>query len=89
MTDQQPTTSRPFNALTDDQSKPLNTTEQSALLPRRAWSPREVGHQLGLPYDSVLLAIQNGQIATFRIGRHHRVPDSELDRLLESASVRS
>lgn len=89
MTDQHPAAATSLNSVTDDQSKPSTKAEQPTPLPRRAWSPREVGNQLGLPYDSVLLAIQNGQIATFRIGRHHRVPDFELDRLLESASVQS
>jgi excisionase family DNA binding protein len=51
-------------------------------LPRLAFSPREVGDQLGLSYESVLDAIHAGEIPAVRIGRHYRVPAVDLARLL-------
>jgi excisionase family DNA binding protein len=58
----------------------------SAALPRLAWSVQEVGVQLGLNYDAVLKAVHEGQIHAIRLGRHYRIPDSELTRLVGAAS---
>ncbi len=58
----------------------------STSLPRLAWSVREVSIQLGLAYDAVLKAVHEGQIEAIRIGKHHRIPDAELTRLVGEAS---
>lgn len=58
---------------------------ESAPLPRRAFSAREVGEQINVPYETVLAAIHDGQIAAFKVGRRYCVPDFELERLLQSA----
>lgn len=55
-------------------------------LPRQAWSPKEVGEQLGLPYETVLGLIHNGQLGAFKAGRYYRIPDAELKRLLDEAA---
>ncbi|HKS46722.1 MAG TPA: excisionase family DNA-binding protein [Amycolatopsis sp.] len=50
--------------------------------PRDAWSPREVAHKLGLPYDTVLDRINDGTIGHILVGKHKLVPDAELQRFL-------
>lgn len=54
-------------------------------LPRRAWSPREVAAQLSLPYETVLSMIHSGQLGAFKAGRYYRIPDRELERLLQTS----
>ncbi len=57
-------------------------SEQS--LSRRAWTPREVATQLGIPYETVLDLIHKGSIKSLKAGRYYLVPDFELDRYLHS-----
>ncbi len=54
------------------------------LLPRRAWTPREVAAQLGIPYETVLDLIHKDSIKSLKAGRYYLVPDFELDRYLHS-----
>lgn len=53
-------------------------------LSRRAWTPREVAAQLGIPYETVLDLIHKGSIKSLKAGRYYLVPDFELDRYLHS-----
>jgi excisionase family DNA binding protein len=57
-------------------------SEQS--LSRRAWTPREVAAQLGIPYETVLDLIHKGKIKALKAGRYYLVPDFELGRYLHS-----
>jgi excisionase family DNA binding protein len=48
-------------------------SEQS--MSRRAWTPREVASQLGIPYETVLDLIHKGSIKSLKAGRYYLVPD--------------
>lgn len=52
---------------------------------RRAWKVREAAAQLGLPYESTLDAIHNGQLGAIKVGRYYLVPDEEIARMLAPA----
>lgn len=56
-------------------------------LPRRGWSPEEVGEQLGIKYHTVLRMIRSGQLGAIKVGRYYRIPDFEFERLLRSAEI--
>ncbi|WP_275295187.1 excisionase family DNA-binding protein [Amycolatopsis sp. La24] len=53
-------------------------------LSRRAWTPREVATQLGIPYETVLDLIHLGKLNALKAGRYYLIPDFELDRYLHS-----
>ncbi|MEV6639626.1 excisionase family DNA-binding protein [Amycolatopsis sp. NPDC051371] len=53
-------------------------------LSRRAWTPREVAQQLGIPYETVLDLIHQGKLNSLKAGRYYLVPDFELNRYLHS-----
>ncbi len=52
---------------------------------RRGLSVLEVAAALGVSDEQVYALVANGEIGHVRIGRHIRVPDFELDRLLSKA----
>jgi excisionase family DNA binding protein len=54
-------------------------------LRRRAWSPKEVAEQLGVPYETVLDLIHAEKIGTTKAGRYYLIPDFELERFLGTA----
>jgi excisionase family DNA binding protein len=51
-------------------------------LRRRAWTPREVSAQLGIPYETVLDLIHQGKLGAVTAGRYYLIPDFEIDRFL-------
>ncbi|MGW4826256.1 excisionase family DNA-binding protein [Amycolatopsis japonica] len=51
---------------------------------RRAWTPREVSLQLGIPYETVLDLIHKESVKALKAGRYYLIPDFELDRYLHS-----
>lgn len=51
---------------------------------RRAWTPREVSRQLGIPYETVLDLIHLDKLKALKAGRYYLIPDFELDRYLHS-----
>lgn len=51
-------------------------------LPRRAWTPKEVSTQLGVPYETILDLIHAKKLHAVRAGRYYLVPDTELERFL-------
>lgn len=51
----------------------------------RAYTIDQVAAQLQLPWRQVYDQVRAGRIAGFRIGKHWRIPDHELERLLHSA----
>lgn len=52
-------------------------------LPRRAWTPREVAAQLGIPYETVLDLIHTEKLGAVKAGRYYLVPDFEIERFLQ------
>jgi excisionase family DNA binding protein len=52
---------------------------------RRGFSVLEIAAALGVSDEQVYALVANGEIGHVRIGRHIRVPDFELDRLLNKA----
>ncbi|MEV0699503.1 excisionase family DNA-binding protein [Saccharopolyspora sp. NPDC050389] len=52
-------------------------------LPRRAWTPKEVAQQLGIPYETVLDLIHANRLRATKAGRYYLVPDFELQIFLE------
>jgi excisionase family DNA binding protein len=54
-------------------------------LKRRAWTPKEVAEQLGVPYETVLDLIHANRIGATKAGRYYLVPDFELERFLDGA----
>ena len=54
---------------------------------QRAYSVRQVAQLLHLPERQVYSLIHNGQLTAVRMGRHYRIPDHALERLLHSADV--
>jgi molybdopterin-binding protein len=52
-------------------------------------TPREAAHRLGVSYPTIKQWIYKGSVRTKRTaGGHHRVPESEVDRLLASTGRR-
>ena len=50
---------------------------------QRLLAPREAAHILGISYPTLKQWIYNGKIKTTKTpGGHHRVPESEIDRML-------
>lgn len=54
-------------------------------LRKRGLSVQEVADALGVPDKQIYALVDAGEIGHVRIGRHIRVPDFELDRLLNKA----
>lgn len=52
---------------------------------KRGLSVLEVAAALGVPDEQVYALVHAGEIGHVRIGKHIRVPDFELDRLLNKA----
>lgn len=52
-------------------------------VPREAWNVRELATALGVPEKQVRALVKTGLLGHVRIGRHIRVPDSELHRYLD------
>ncbi|MFI7120708.1 excisionase family DNA-binding protein [Amycolatopsis sp. NPDC049868] len=52
------------------------------VLPRRAWTPREAAHQLGIPYETVLRLIHDEKLHAVTAGRYYLIPDSALESFL-------
>jgi len=52
----------------------------------RAYTIGQVAELLQLPYRQVYNSVTEGRMAAFRFGRHWRIPDHELERLLHSAN---
>jgi excisionase family DNA binding protein len=53
-------------------------------LPRRAWTPKEVSEQLGIPYETVLDLIHQKKLGAVTAGRYYLIPDFELEHYLHS-----
>lgn len=53
----------------------------------RAYTVAQVAEALQLPDKQVYTLIHTGQLTALRCGRHYRIPDHELERLLHSADV--
>lgn len=51
---------------------------------RRAWTPKEVAAQLGIPYETVLDLIHQKKLGAVTAGRYYLIPDFELERYLNS-----
>ncbi|MGW5789262.1 excisionase family DNA-binding protein [Saccharopolyspora sp. NPDC003752] len=60
------------------------TSEPTGQLPRRAWKPKEVAQQLGIPYETVLDLIHANKLGAVTAGRYYLVPDFELERFLRT-----
>ncbi|WP_158892542.1 excisionase family DNA-binding protein [Amycolatopsis anabasis] len=67
---------------TSGNSKPHRDADA---LPRRAWKPKEVSIQLGIPYETVLGLIHDGKLGAVPAGRYYLIPDFELERYLQTA----
>lgn len=52
---------------------------------RSCFSRDELARRLGVSRDSVIRAINRGELKVFRFGRRVLIPKSELDRLLKEA----
>lgn len=50
---------------------------------RVAFSPKDIAEMLHLPLSSVSKFLREGQIETYRIGRHYRVSRQALYRFLQ------
>lgn len=61
-------------------SQPANQS-----LRRRAWKPKEVSEQLGIPYETVLDLIHAKKLRAVTAGRYYLIPDFELERFLHLA----
>jgi excisionase family DNA binding protein len=59
------------------------------LAAEKMFSPREASKVLGISYATLKLWIYKGKIRTIKTaGGHHRIPESQLDKFLHSASDR-
>jgi molybdopterin-binding protein len=55
----------------------------------KLYTPREAAQVLGVSYASLKQWIYNGKLKSVQtMGGHHRIPESEVDRLLPRASVK-
>ena len=55
----------------------------------KLYTPREAAQVLGVSYASLKQWIYNGKLKSVQTaGGHHRIPESEVDRLLPRASVK-
>jgi molybdopterin-binding protein len=55
----------------------------------KLYTPREAAQVLGFSYASLKQWIYNGKLKSIQTaGGHHRIPESEVDRLLPRASVK-
>jgi excisionase family DNA binding protein len=52
---------------------------------RRAWTPKEVSIQLGIPYETVLDLIHADKLGAVTAGRYYLIPDFELERFLHTS----
>lgn len=52
---------------------------------KSCYSRDELARRLGVSRDSVIRAIQRGELKVFRFGRRVLIPKSELDRILKEA----
>lgn len=50
----------------------------------RAFTVEQIAEQLQLPRHQIYMAIHAGRLRAVRIGRHWRIPDHELERLLHA-----
>lgn len=57
-------------------------------VPRTFWSVREFAATLGVNQHTIYRACRRGEIAWVRVGGEKRIPNSELDRLLNEAYSR-
>ena len=63
---------------------------RKADVPRTFWSVREFAETTGLAVDTVYRMISRGELGAVRLGGEHRIPNAELDRIVEQAlSARS
>jgi excisionase family DNA binding protein len=51
----------------------------------RAYTIAQVAQLLQVPYRQIYNSVTEGRMNAFRVGRHWRIPDHELERLLHSA----
>jgi excisionase family DNA binding protein len=63
---------------------PRQGRRMSEPLRRRAWTPKEVSQQLGVPYETVLDLIHKGKVRAVTAGRYYLIPDFEIERFLQS-----
>ena len=64
---------------------PKAAADVEALNGRVALSPAEFARRLGVTREFLYDEMARGNLASFRVGRHRRIPVSELERLLASA----
>ena len=57
-------------------------------VPRLAWSVREFAAAMGINYQTALGMIHDGTLGYFKAGAEYRIPNSEVERLLQEASNR-
>ena len=76
----------PSSASGDDAAPtPKATAAVEELNGRVALSPAEFARRLGVTREFLYDEMARGNLASFRVGRHRRIPVSELERLLASA----
>jgi excisionase family DNA binding protein len=56
-------------------------------LSRRAWTPKEVSSQLGIPYETVLDLIHKKKLGAVTAGRYYLIPDFEIERFLRTQEL--
>ncbi len=56
-------------------------------LPRRAWTPKEVAAQLGIPYETVLDLIHKKKLGAVTAGRYYLIPDFEIENFLRTQEL--
>jgi molybdopterin-binding protein len=64
-----------------------NISKGVVVVAEKMFSPREASKVLGISYATLKLWIYKGKIRTIKTaGGHHRIPESQLDKFLHSAS---
>jgi molybdopterin-binding protein len=64
-----------------------NISGEIIVAAEKMFSPREASMVLGISYATLKLWIYKGKIRTIKTaGGHHRIPESQLDKFLHSAS---
>ncbi|MFC5098943.1 excisionase family DNA-binding protein [Amycolatopsis plumensis] len=66
---------------------PVGTTKMTESLPRRAWTPKEVAAQLGIPYETVLDLIHKKKLGAVTAGRYYLIPDFEIENFLRTQKL--
>jgi molybdopterin-binding protein len=65
------------------------SADSSEAIMQRLLAPREAANILGISYPTLKQWIYRGKIKTAKtLGGHHRVPESEIDRLIPKKLVR-